>query len=256
MKRELPYFSIIGCQRSGSTYLYDILNLHSKVLLNDPPRPEPKYFIGLQSKDIEGSKSTYIQTFFSKLSKGETDYQIFGDKSTSYCEDRSTLINMKAHFPEGKVIMILRNPIYRAISNFKFSASSGLETRTIEEVFIDEKVPPTYDQNQISISPFLYLERGLYSNYIKDVLSVFERENVLFVCFEDLVQDLNLTGNKLTKFLGIDDFELLTKPSNRNKSKMDLVISKEIIAKLSEYYNSDRAKIEELTGLKLDFWKE
>ena len=42
---NLNYLAIIGAQRSGSTFLYNILNEHSDIKMYKPIRPESKYFL-------------------------------------------------------------------------------------------------------------------------------------------------------------------------------------------------------------------
>ena len=38
-------FFIVGAQRSGSTYLYNLLDGHPDVCMAKHVRPEPKYFL-------------------------------------------------------------------------------------------------------------------------------------------------------------------------------------------------------------------
>ena len=83
--------------------------------MNRPVRPEPKFFIkpDLNKDDL----IEYYQKYFDQ----NTCDLILGEKSTSYIEHESALINYKKLIPKGKIILILRNPVDRAISNYKFS---------------------------------------------------------------------------------------------------------------------------------------
>ena len=50
---------IIGAQRSGSTLLAKTLDLHSKIELMTPVKPEPKYFLGSNYR----GKQAYLDFF-------------------------------------------------------------------------------------------------------------------------------------------------------------------------------------------------
>ena len=68
---------IIGAQRSGSTLLAKTLDLHSKIKLMTPIKPEPKYFLGTI---IAANKFTLI--FLKDMKKIITIFL----KSVSYIE--------------------------------------------------------------------------------------------------------------------------------------------------------------------------
>ena len=53
---------IVGAQRSGSTYLYNLLDGHPEVSMIRPARPEPKFFLS-QDSILQG-KSFYEDHFF------------------------------------------------------------------------------------------------------------------------------------------------------------------------------------------------
>ena len=55
------FFFIIGAQRSGTTYLHNILEEHPEISMASPVIPEPKFFL---SSDYKKGKAFYINKFF------------------------------------------------------------------------------------------------------------------------------------------------------------------------------------------------
>ena len=125
------YFFIIGAQRSGTTFLYHFLDGHPEISMAKPFRPEPKYFINPPNLvNIEKYLDKHHQNY-------GTNVRAFGEKSTSYYEKPKTASHIHNYFPGAKIIMILRNPIDRALSNYFFTRQHNLEPRSLEDVFLN-----------------------------------------------------------------------------------------------------------------------
>jgi hypothetical protein len=90
---------------------------------------------------------------------------------------------------EVDVVAILRDPVRRAISNWRLSTDSGLETRTLETALSENLAgSQPWDPERTSVSPFAYLERGRYLDYLVPWLSAFPAtSHVLFL--EELLKD-------------------------------------------------------------------
>ena len=74
------FFCIIGAQRSGSTYLYQVLDEHPEITMARPLRPEPKFFLDVAA--WKKGREHYLARHFSDASPSA----ILGEKSTSYYE--------------------------------------------------------------------------------------------------------------------------------------------------------------------------
>lgn len=233
-------FIIAGFQRSGSTFLYEILNSHPEIQMNKPVRPEPKFFINNSSTDN-------LDSYFEKYFNSNKQPKWFGEKSTSYIEHEEALINYKNIFPNSKVLLILRNPIDRAISNYKFSLENGLESRSLEDVFIN-KIPPPILSSKTSVSPFNYIERGFYSKYIETCYKHFSRKEILILNLENLKSDKkNL--KKIEAFLNISPFDNNSININArvNKSSSDIKIPENVYDILRKTYEKELSLIDKLS---------
>ena len=234
--------------RSGTTYLATILDEHPEISMAKPLFPEPKFFIN----DDEYKKGL---TFYrSKYFNHSSGIRVFGEKTVHYCEKEEAAKRIKLSYPDSIIIMLLRDPAYRAISNYFFSYNSGLETRSLEEVFIKKAPPPGYNKKMF-ISPFDYLNRGKYIEYIKIYENYFDKKNIRILFFEELIGKKNEV-RKLFEFLTVSSsykppsIEKKIHSSGYNKSE----VNPEVIAALKEYFIPYNANLESYLGIKLERW--
>lgn len=241
-------FFVVGAQRSGTTYLYDILEQHPQICMAKPVKPEPKYFLNKRIEDI--SLDEYYKAYYNSC----RETQVFGEKSTSYYEKEEVAKLISSCCPHAKIVFCLRNPIKRALSNYQFSVDHGLETRVLEEVFIENKPAPNHSFNT-SVNPFNYLGRGEYAKYIKMYQKYFPKNQIKILIFEEFANNQNEI-KKLYSFLGVDfTFQPLNTDSIVNASSKKKNINKNVIIKLKEYYESHNEELSRLLENSLNCWK-
>jgi hypothetical protein len=176
------HFFIVGAQRSGTTYLYQLCVEHPEIEMAQPARPEPKFFLldDLYARGLD----YYHRQFFSD----EPGSKLRGEKSTSYYESERAARRIARHFPSAKIVFLLRDPIDRAISNYHFSVQNGLETLPMAEAFLrEDERQCDYDPGEVSVSPFAYLRRGRYIDYLTMYERYFPRESLGVFFYERLV---------------------------------------------------------------------
>jgi hypothetical protein len=104
---------------------------------------------------------------------------------------------------EAHVVAVLRDPVERAVSNWRFSTQHGLETRPLETALRDNLAGPTpWDPDLSSVSPFAYLERGRYMDYLGAWMSEFP-DTTHLVFLRELVED-DTALERLWKTLEVD----------------------------------------------------
>ncbi len=166
-----------------------------------PVRPEPKFFLDDAYREI--GLAGYEATFFDS----DSDCLVRGEKSTSYIESELAAQRIHEFYPDAKILFLLREPLARAISNYRFSAENGLEGLQMAEALEAEAGRrQDYDPSQVSTSPFAYLQRGHYIEYLEMYERVFPRESLHVMLHEDLIGGPR-TIAELYAFLGVaDDF--------------------------------------------------
>lgn len=238
------HFVIVGAQRSGTTYLYELLSAHPDVCMASPFRPEPKYFL---EADPASDYGTYLSRFFGDCRESA----ILGEKSTSYYESAGVAERIESILPQARIIFVLRDPVERALSNYFFSRNNGIETRTIQEVFLQQTPSPEYDLDKISVNPFAYLYRGEYVTFIERYLKVFGGGRVGIFFFEELTENLQ-SVRELYTFIGADSNYVPACFATRiNASQRHKHIPDDVYSVLRQYYEPFNAKLSQLLNRKL-----
>lgn len=180
------HFLVIGGQRCGTTYLHSLLEAHPDVVMARPVRPEPKVF--LDADKAARGVEWYDQTYFPHAA-GESRW---GEKSTSYIESAEAAGRAADVLGDADILVVMRDPVARAVSNWRFSSDNGLEARPLAEA-LEENLDraPAWDGAGTSVSPFAYLERGRYADYLPPWQEAFPgRVHLLFLA--DLLTDTGI----------------------------------------------------------------
>lgn len=174
---------VIGAQRCGTTYLHTLLDAHEEITMARPARPEPKVFCDpvASAQGLDWYRETYFGHAGSE--------QVLGEKSTSYLEDASAPARARAMLGPAHVVVMLRDPVQRAVSNWQFSTEHGLESRPLETALRENLEGETpWDAQRTSVSPFAYLERGRYMDYLTPWIDTFpDTMHVIFL--SELIED-------------------------------------------------------------------
>lgn len=247
----MNHLFIIGAQRSGSTYLYHLLDEHPEIAMSRPVRPEPKFFLNDQL--YAKGRAYYEDAYFSGHSK-RTRY--LGEKSTSYIESVVVANRIHQFYPDARILMILRNPVIRAYSNYKFSVAHQLENLSFEDALKAEPVRLAEASFSTSVNPYAYCKRGHYIDYIEAYLKIFDRSQLEILIFEDLVSNTE-SVQQLYRWLGIDDSfkpESLDKVVNAIPQK-DEDHSK-AFSTLALGYQDSLKRLENLLGYRIETWRQ
>ncbi len=235
--------------KSGTTYACTVLDEHPEICVAKPFLSEPKFFL----KDDEFAKG--LEYYESNYFTPEKTAWVFGEKTVHYCEHKKAAIRIKESYPDCKIIMMLRNPVLRALSNYYFSKQNGFETRSLEEVFLDNIPAPDYDKQKMFISPFAYLERGEYIKYIQLYERYFDRKNFKIVFMEDFVGSQERIA-ELYEFLGVSgDFVPASIGEVVHANDVDLsVVNSEVVDRIRGHFVAYNRALEKHLGIELKMW--
>ncbi|CAN5398434.1 sulfotransferase [soil metagenome] len=233
------HFLVIGAQRCGTTWLHDVLAGHPQIAMARPARPEPKAFLRPGTLDLD----TYRSTFFGHA----TDERALGEKSTSYLESPDAPARVAASVGRPRIVVQLRDPVDRAVSNWSFSRDHGMEDRPLNEaVRADLTQPRPWDRATSSVSPFAYVTRG---HYVRDLTRWTER----FEVYVQFVTEVRAEPDRLSllyRWLGVDERfrphldSVPTHPSSPTLDRLD----PDLIEELREHYADSDAALSALLG--------
>ncbi len=130
--------------------------------------PEPKVF--LSAEVVRRGRDWYRSTYFAHA----TNESVLGEKSTSYLEDGAAATRAASVLGPAEIVVQLRDPVARAVSNWRFSTANGFEQRPLTEALeANLSGSRAWDRDASSVSPYAYLERGRYVLYLEPWLTAF-----------------------------------------------------------------------------------
>ncbi len=253
MSRQGPTFIIAGAPRSGTTWLYQLLDRHPDVYMAKPARPEPKFFL-VDEMYARGIRH-YVDTWFA----GAESYPASGEKSTNYLESVTAAQRIHHDLPDVKLVFILREPAERAYSNWAWSRMNGMETEDFDTAIAMEEererqLPPTLRYAR----PHAYVSRGLYAAMLRPYFALFPRDHVLCLKFDAIIHKPGELASRLHRFIGVtprpDDaqgLDVVNPSENRGDSMPDAVRDR-----LRERYGEPGRQLAQLLGPEFATWDE
>ncbi len=173
----LPGFIGIGTQRAATTWLHECLIEHPQVYL--PAAKELHFF------DIEFGRGMdwYEQQF-----EAAPDGVLAGEITPNYLECHPAMARLAATLPQARLLVILRDPIERAYSSYQLFAH--------RHEGIDFTAACRRDRS--------LLEIGKYGQHMEHVYSLYPREQVHVMLYEDVQNHPRQVLQGIFKFLQID----------------------------------------------------
>lgn len=198
----LPNFLIIGAQKCGTTSLHDILSKHPET--NMSVKKEINFFI----KDKKYNKGL---GYYSKYFKNNKNAIAIGEASPGYICHPDVHKRIYESLGIIKIVIILRDPIKRAFSQY------WDERRELTEHLSEEEIVEKHLENVYNPYRRGYFSRGVYINDVIKYVDLFGKKNVHVIILEELIKNQKENLQDLYMFLGINKhqgFQTLPKPSN------------------------------------------
>lgn len=197
-----PNLICLGAQKAGTTTLHDILKNHPQIYL--PHIKEAPFF------NDEESYSKGMDWWLDYHFSSYNDEQILGVMTPEYLYYEEV---PKRIFddcgPDVKLIVILREPVSRAHSQYLMSVRKGFESLTFNEAI--EVEPKRILEGPFERDSFSYIGRGRYAEQIKRYQDLFDPKNILFLCFEtDICNKIDETIQRIQSFIGVEQIDLNT----------------------------------------------
>lgn len=201
--RKLPDFLCIGAQKSGSSTLYWWLHQHPQLSMSFDK--ESKFFDRHYHKGVKWYRHQFPLNSSKKLAGDNTPYYLF-----------HPLVPERVHelCPDAKVIMVLRNPIDRAYSQYQMECRKGREVHgSFERAIEGELERIDKAKNDLLADPLgyhhtfentSYLSRGIYIDQIEHWLQWFERDKLLILENEHFYNSPKESLGEVYDFLGIE----------------------------------------------------
>lgn len=192
----LPNFIGIGGKKCATTWLAQCLRSHPEIFLSTPK--ELNFFN--ESRKSQKNMDRYLAHF-----KAAGDHRAIGEFSTTYLSQPATAAEMAEMLGEIKIIVSLRNPIDRFLSDYtqsvlreqlirdnknsKLKQISNVGTAMLED--LQKELPVVFDN-------------GKYYPGLNEYIRIFGQESVLVLIKEEIDENPKRELAKLYRFLEVD----------------------------------------------------
>ena len=256
--RVLPDFLVIGAKRCGTTSLFYHLPEHPCI--SKSPHDNMGFFNDNFHLGVNWYKSFFPTIFTRNKIKSEFGNFLAFDVTTTYMEEESTANNVYQIKPNMKIIVILRNPVDRAYSQYHLNLREKAEKRSFEDAMeenMNELNKESYERYEIkpkfSVEENNYLKKGLYAQQLRHWLNIFPMESMLILSTEEFESNQQVIYNKIFEFLNISQFEV------KNTEKMEKgnypQMKSETRSLLLDYFRSHNNELFKLINKKFDWEK-
>lgn len=194
--RKLPDWYIIGAPKCATTTMYAYIVSHPDI---DPCKIKET---GFYYKQWEYGEH-YYRSMFPVRRRG----RLTGEATVSYLA-HPLPIARRVHelTPDAKIIVMTRNPVDRAYSNYNMVYRSGHETApTFEEALeLEEERHAKYLQTDMKTDPWhMYMGHGEYDLHIKRWSEYFPADRMLIVNFDDFTADPHAVLSRVWDHIGV-----------------------------------------------------
>jgi hypothetical protein len=177
----------------------------------------------------------------------------YGESSPIYLYWEPAMKRIWNYNPSMKLIAILRNPAERAFSHWNMETGRGKETTDFFSCIKNEK-ERSKEALPYQHRIYSYVDRGMYAQQVRRVFRYFPKQQVLFIKYEDYLQNQVTWIEKVFEFLGVGT----NHPIVEQKTFSSTYIRK-ISLQEREYLNmlfkNDINEVEQLLGWDCADWK-
>ena len=266
--RILPDFLIIGAQKSGTTTLY--YNLIKHPYIKPPFTKEIKFF----TRKFKFAINWYRGFFPSKaykfiIKKFNKKGFITGESTPHYIIYPHTPKRIYSILPNVKLIILVRNPVYRTFSHYHHTlrngSRGGIENLSFEMAISKEEKRLSgefekmiEDENYYSYNywVFSYLKRSIYIDQINSWLKYFTKKQILIIKTEDLHDKPKETLKEVFSFLNIPNYKINFKSFNVANYHNSHKINEKTKEYLIKYFKPHNQCLYEFLGKNLNWEKE
>ncbi|XP_066530901.1 heparan sulfate glucosamine 3-O-sulfotransferase 2 [Hoplias malabaricus] len=250
--KKLPNALIVGVKKGGTRAVLEFIRIHPDVRAVGT---EPHFFDRNYDKGLDWYRGLMPRTL---------DSQITMEKTPSYFVTREAPRRIASMSHETKLIVVVRNPVTRAISDYTQTLSKKPDIPTFEELAFKNR-----SQGEVDTS-WNAIRIGMYILHLENWLQYFRLSQIHFVSGERLITDPAGELGRVQDFLGLKriitdkhfyfnrtkGFPCLKKPESsslprclgKSKGRTHVQIDQEVIEQLRDFYRPFNVKFYEMVG--------
>ncbi|XP_016146368.1 heparan sulfate glucosamine 3-O-sulfotransferase 3B1a [Sinocyclocheilus grahami] len=250
--KKLPQAIIIGVKKGGTRALLEFLRLHPDIRAVGA---EPHFFDRNYEKGLE-----WYRELMPKTQEG----QLTMEKTPSYFVTKEVPGRIHAMFKGTKLIVVVRDPVTRAISDYTQTRSKKPDIPSFESLTFKNITANLIDTSWSAV------QIGMYARHLEQWLQFFPMSQLLFVSGERLISDPAGEMARVQQFLGLrrevtdkhfhfnpaKGFPCLKRPESnskphclgKTKGRTHPNINPDVIQRLRDFYKPFNKKFYHMTG--------
>ncbi|XP_056285161.1 heparan sulfate glucosamine 3-O-sulfotransferase 3B1b [Pseudoliparis swirei] len=250
--KKLPQAIIIGVKKGGTRALLEFLRVHPDIRAVGA---EPHFFDRNYENGLE---------WYRELMPKTLEGQITMEKTPSYFVTREAPARIAAMSRDTKLIVVVRDPVTRAISDYTQTLSKKPDIPSFESLTFKNRTTGLIDTSWSAI------QIGIYAKHLDNWLQYFPMEKILFVSGERLISDPAGELGRVQDFLGLKriitdkhfyfnqtkGFPCLKKAEGsskphclgKTKGRTHPNIDPEVVQRLRDFYRPFNMKFYQMTG--------
>lgn len=180
----VEYLIIGGATKCATTSLYSYLGQHPNICPSS--YKETRFFLNpdyplKRHAPVSNTLSDYLSFF-----KDCANNTIKMEATPDYLYSANTEHSIKKLLNNSLIIFIVRNPIDRLLSWFKFAKQMTLLG---DDISFDKYIDQMKNDSSKKAQHLLALEQGKYCSYINNYIKCFGKENVAVISYDDLTNE-------------------------------------------------------------------
>ncbi|OWF35226.1 heparan sulfate glucosamine 3-O-sulfotransferase 6-like [Mizuhopecten yessoensis] len=183
--KKLPKVIIIGVKKCGTRALLEFLRIHPEVKATGP---EPHFFDRYYDHGLEWYRDLMPET---------NDEQTTIEKTPRYFVTKEVPKRVFNMSRDVKLVLIVRDPVTRAISDYTQVASKRASMKPFEQMALSNNHTGLVDTS------WPVIKIGIYAKHLEEWLRYFPLEQFHFVNGENIVKNPSEEMFKLQDFLGL-----------------------------------------------------
>jgi hypothetical protein len=228
----------IGAQKAGTTWLYEMLRLHPDIAF--PAGKEIHFWDQRHSRGVGWYKSLFRPSDSRSWKTGEITpaYAILPENRIRECRE---------HFPDLKLVYLIRNPIERAWSSAKMALQRA-------EMEIHEASDQWFIDHFRSQGSML---RGDYENCLRNWYAAYPEDQLLVCSFDELRQDPASLLSRCFQHVGVseDNYPWPSDLETRVFSTAEHPLPQQLRAELHNIYHDKIVSLANFLGKDLSHWR-
>jgi hypothetical protein len=238
----LPNVVIIGAMKCGTTALHRLLDEHPEIAMAGGK--ELNFFFGPAADAGDGAASNWHRGLEWYASQFAAQARVRGESSPGYTspDHPEAAQRMAAVIPAARLLYLIRDPIDRAVSQYRHHRADRTEPRPLAEALLDPESQ--------------YIARGRYHERLVPFLRQFALEQIMVVAQEDLLNDTDGSLRQVDRFLEVKPAARPAAQTQRwnVSSGAEIELPRAVRDRLAREFADDVAALRDLTGQKFAAW--